>query len=78
MPQLVAVHHGVVGLHPGEAVPGHLAGLVTVAAQEGAQCSPPDLLQLAGTESGQRISIFIPKPKTNVTSLATMCQVSMN
>ena len=62
MPELVAVHHGVVGLHPGEAVPGHLAWLVTVAAQQSTQCCPSDLLQLSRTESGQWISIFIPKP----------------
>ena len=66
VPELAAVHHGVVdGLHPREAVPGHLAGLVTVAAQESAQCRPPDLLQLAWAKPCQLISIFIPEPEQN-------------
>ena len=63
VPELAAVHHGVVvDLHPGEAVPGHLAGLVTIPAQESTQCCPPDLLQLAWTEPRQLVSIFIPEP----------------
>ena len=62
VPELAAVHHGVVPLPHGEPVPGHLAGLVTVAAQESAQCRPPDLLQLARAEPRQLVSIFIPEP----------------
>ena len=63
MAQLTAVHHGVAGLIPGEGLPGHLAGLVAVPAQECAQARPSNLLELGKAESSQIVvPVLVPKP----------------